>query len=208
MNVLSLFNGMSVGMMALQDLGIEVDNYYSAEIDKYANQATKAMFPEIMQLGDVTKWREWDIDWASIDLVTGGFPCQAWSMAGKQLGDKDERGMLFWTMLDIMKHVKYHNPKADFLIENYDATEFEGETIPAGTRRKRLKQAGGLNHKFVDMPEAEYNGLMDFFNTNMPIASHNLRLAHGLLQITQAAPIYIKEDGTATLPGEWMIKAQ
>ena len=63
-------------------------------------------------------WREWDIDWASIDLVTGGFPCQAWSMAGKQLGDKDERGMLFWTMLDIMKHVKYHNPKADFLIEN------------------------------------------------------------------------------------------
>lgn len=97
---------------------------------------------------------------------------------------------------------------ADFLIENYDATEFEGETIPAGTRRKRLKQAGGLNHKFVDMPEAEYNGLMDFFNTNMPIASHNLRLAHGLLQITQAAPIYIKEDGTATLPGEWMIKAQ
>ena len=39
-------------------------------------------------------------------------------MAGKQLGDKDERGMLFWTMLDIMKHVKYHNPKADFLIEN------------------------------------------------------------------------------------------
>lgn len=66
----------------------------------------------------MTKWREWDIDWSSINLVTGGFPCQAWSMAGKQLGDKDERGMLFWTMLDIMKHVKYHNPKADFLIEN------------------------------------------------------------------------------------------
>ena len=118
MNVLSLFNGMSCGMMALEKLGVKVENYYSAEIDKYANQATQALFPETIQLGDVTKWREWDIDWSSINLVTGGFPCQAWSMAGKQLGDKDERGMLFWTMLDIMKHVKYHNPKADFLIEN------------------------------------------------------------------------------------------
>jgi DNA-cytosine methyltransferase len=118
MNVLSLFNGMSFGKMALESLSVPVTKYYSSEIDKYANQATQAMLPNTIQLGDVTQWREWDIDWAGINLVTGGFPCQAWSMAGKQLGDKDERGMLFWTMLDIMKHVKYHNPKADFLIEN------------------------------------------------------------------------------------------
>lgn len=118
MNVLSLFNGMSFGRMALDSLSVPVTKYYSSEIDKYANQAAQALFPDTIQLGDVTQWREWDIDWASINLVTGGFPCQAWSMAGKQLGDKDERGMLFWTMLDIMKHVKYHNPKADFLIEN------------------------------------------------------------------------------------------
>ena len=118
MNVLSLFNGMSVGRMALEALNVDVGTYYSSEIDKYATQATQALYPDTVQLGDVTKWREWNIDWSSIDLVTGGFPCQAWSMAGKQLGDKDERGMLFWTMLDIMKHVKYHNPKADFLIEN------------------------------------------------------------------------------------------
>lgn len=118
MNVLSLFNGMSCGMMALESLGVPVEKYYSAEIDKYANQAAQALFPNTIQLGDVTKWREWNIDWANIDLVTGGFPCQAWSMAGKQLGDKDERGMLFWTMLDIIKHVKHHNPKASFLIEN------------------------------------------------------------------------------------------
>tara|TARA_R110000823_G_scaffold216337_1_gene345924 strand:- start:432 stop:1445 length:1014 start_codon:yes stop_codon:yes gene_type:complete len=118
MNVLSLFNGMSFCSMALESLGVNVNKMYSSEIDKYANQATQALFPDTIQLGDITQWREWDIDWASIDLVTGGFPCQAWSMAGKQLGDKDERGMLFWTMLDIMKHVRYHNPKADFLIEN------------------------------------------------------------------------------------------
>jgi DNA (cytosine-5)-methyltransferase 1/DNA (cytosine-5)-methyltransferase 3A len=118
MNVLSLFNGMSVGRMALEALNIDVGTYYSSEIDKYATQATQALYPNTVQLGDVTRWREWDIDWSSIDLVTGGFPCQAWSIAGKQLGDKDERGMLFWTMLDIMKHVKYHNPKAHFMIEN------------------------------------------------------------------------------------------
>ena len=118
MNVLSLFNGMSFGKMALQSLDIKVTNYYSSEIDKYANQATQALFPDTIQLGDVTRWREWNIDWPSIDLVTGGFPCQAWSMAGKQLGDKDERGMLFWTMLDIMKHIQSVNPKVNFMIEN------------------------------------------------------------------------------------------
>jgi DNA-cytosine methyltransferase len=118
MNVLSLFNGMSFCSMALESLGVNADKMYSSEIDKYANQATQAMFPDTIQLGDVTQWREWGIDWASIDLVTGGFPCQAWSMAGKQLGDKDERGMLFWTMLDIIKHAKEQNPNIQFLIEN------------------------------------------------------------------------------------------
>ena len=118
MNVLSLFNGMSFCSMALESLGVNVNKMYSSEIDKYANQATQAMFPDTIQLGDVTQWRDWDIDWASIDLVTGGFPCQAWSMAGKQLGDKDERGMLFWTMLDIMKHIQSVNPKVNFMIEN------------------------------------------------------------------------------------------
>jgi DNA-cytosine methyltransferase len=117
-NVLSLFNGMSCLNIALARVGIGFDKYYSAEIDKYAIQVTQGNYPDTIQVGDVTKWREWDIDWSSIDLVTGGFPCQAWSMAGKQLGDKDERGMLFWVMLDIMKHVRSHNPKAHFLIEN------------------------------------------------------------------------------------------
>lgn len=118
MNVLSLFDGKSSGFTACELAGIEVDNYYSSEIDKYAIQVSNAIHPNQTRLGSVTEWRDWDIDWSSIDMIFGGFPCQAWSMAGKQLGDKDERGMLFWTMLDIMKHVRHHNPKADFLIEN------------------------------------------------------------------------------------------
>ena len=115
---MSLFNGMGFCKMALDSLGVNVDKFYSSEIDKYANQATQAMFPDVIQVGDILNWRDWDVDWKSIDLVTGGFPCQAWSMAGKQLGDKDERGMLFWVMLDIIKHVKHFNPDVKFLIEN------------------------------------------------------------------------------------------
>lgn len=117
-NVLSLFDGMSCGRIALDRAGIAYDKYYAAEVDKYAIKVSTANYPDTVHLGDVTKWRDWDIDWSTIDLVTGGFPCQAWSVAGKQLGDKDERGALFWDMLDIMKEVLKANPKAKFLIEN------------------------------------------------------------------------------------------
>ena len=117
-NVLSLFNGISGCHLALCRAGIKHGQVYYAEIDKYANKVTEKNYPNDIALGDVTKWSEWDIDWASIDLVGAGFPCQAWSVAGKQLGDKDERGMLFWTTLEIIAHVLKHNPSAKFLMEN------------------------------------------------------------------------------------------
>lgn len=118
MIVLSLFNGMSFGMMALEALDIKVKKYYSSEIDKYANQATKALFPDIIQLGDVTKWREWDIDFSSIDMLLAGFPCQAWSMAGKQKGDSDPRGALVHDLIDIWQEIKILNPNVKFMFEN------------------------------------------------------------------------------------------
>ena len=118
MIALSLFDGKSSGYTALELAGMKITRYYSAEIDKYAIQASQAIHPNQIRLGDVTKWAEWDIDWGSIDIIFAGFPCQAWSMAGKQMGDRDERGMLFWTMLDIMMVVKFYNPNVDFIIEN------------------------------------------------------------------------------------------
>ena len=118
MNVLSLFNGISALHLALDRAGIDINTCYYAEIDKYANKITEHHYPDDVALGDVTKWREWEVDWSSIDLVGAGFPCQAWSVAGKQLGDKDDRGMLFWTTLEIITHVLKHNPRAKFLMEN------------------------------------------------------------------------------------------
>lgn len=75
MNVLSLFDGISAGRVALERAGIEIDNYYASEVDKFAIQVSQKNYPDIKQMGDVTKWREWDIDWSSIDLVIGGSPC-------------------------------------------------------------------------------------------------------------------------------------
>ena len=118
MNVLSLFDGMSCTRIALERLGIDVNHYYASEIDKYAMKVSEANYPNIIQIGDVQDWQSWDIDWSSIDLVIGGFPCQSWSLAGKQLGDKDERGKLFWVMLDVMKKVIENNPNAYYLMEN------------------------------------------------------------------------------------------
>ena len=118
MNVLSLFDGMSCTRIALERLGIDVNHYYASEIDKYAMKVSEENYPNIIQIGDVTDWQSWDIDWSSIDLVIGGFPCQSWSLAGRQLGDKDERGKLFWVMLDVMKKVIENNSNAYYLMEN------------------------------------------------------------------------------------------
>jgi len=116
--VLSLFDGISCGQIALQRAGFNVKTYYASEIDKYAIKITQKNFPNTIQLGDITQWKTWDIDWSTIDLLFAGFPCQAWSLAGHQQGDKDPRGQLMWVMLDIYNHIKALNPKVYFLFEN------------------------------------------------------------------------------------------
>ena len=116
--ILSLFDGISGTQVALDRNGVKVDKYHASEIDKFPISITQKNYPNTIQLGSVTDWQDWDIDWASIDLVVGGFPCQAWSNAGLKQGDKDPRGMLFWTMLDVIKKVLANNPQAKFLMEN------------------------------------------------------------------------------------------
>lgn len=103
---------MSCGQIALERAGIHVDNYYSSEIDKYAIQITQKNYPNTIQLGDITKWSEWDLP--EIDLILAGSPCQGFSTAGKQLAFNDPRSRLFFDFVDIKNH---YGPK-NFLLEN------------------------------------------------------------------------------------------
>lgn len=118
MKILSLFDGISAGQLALIQANKTIDQYYASEVDKYAIQLTQRNFPNTIQLGDVNNWREWDIPWAEIDLVMGGSPCQGFSFAGKQLNFDDPRSALFFVFVDICHHVADHNPKMRFLLEN------------------------------------------------------------------------------------------
>jgi DNA (cytosine-5)-methyltransferase 3A len=117
-NVVSLFNGMNTGRQALENVGIKVNKYYSSEIKPYAIQLTQHHFPDTIQVGDVTKWKEWDIDWKSIDLVLSGSPCQDLSAAGKRAGIHGKKSSLFFTFVDILNHCKSLNPNVLFLQEN------------------------------------------------------------------------------------------
>lgn len=112
MVVLSLFDGISCGMLALQKNGIKVDKYYASEIDKYAIKISKKNYSGIIQLGDISNWKTWDIE--TPDIIIGGSPCQGFSFAGKQLNFEDERSKLFFKFVDIKN---YYNPKY-FLFEN------------------------------------------------------------------------------------------
>ena len=112
MKVLSLFDGMSCGRIALDQLGIPVDTYYASEIDKYAMQVSQANYPEIIQVGNIC-----DLDpndYMDVDLMLAGSPCQGFSFAGKQLAFNDPRSALFFEFIRLLKAIK---PKY-FLLEN------------------------------------------------------------------------------------------
>jgi len=94
MKVLSLFDGMSCGQIALEKAGIKVDNYFASEIDKYAIKVTQANYPNTKQLGCITELDGTKLP--KIDLLIGGSPCQGFSFAGKGLNFEDPRSKLFF----------------------------------------------------------------------------------------------------------------
>jgi DNA-cytosine methyltransferase len=111
-NVLSLFDGMSCGQIALNKANVPYDNYYASEIDEHAINVTQNNYPKTVQLGDVTKINSENLP--KIDLLNGGSPCQGFSMAGKQLNFNDPRSKLFFEFVRLLKELK---PKW-FLLEN------------------------------------------------------------------------------------------
>ena len=112
MKVLSLFDGMSCGRIALDQLGIPVDKYYASEIDKYAIQVAQANYPDTIHVGDICNLDP--EDYKDIDLILAGSPCQGFSFAGKQLAFDDPRSALFFEFIRLLKAIK---PKY-FLLEN------------------------------------------------------------------------------------------
>lgn len=139
MNVLSLFDGMSCGQIALYELGMYPDKYYACEIDKFAIAQTKLNFPDTICLGDVTKLDVSKLE--KIDLLIGGSPCQSFSFAGKMEGmtteDNEEvttlerylelkekgfkfagQSYLFWEYVRVLEEVRKVNPNVLFLLEN------------------------------------------------------------------------------------------
>ena len=111
MNVLSLFDGMSCGQIALNRLGIEYDNYFASEIDPHAIKVTQHNYPNTKQIGSVTEVNGKDLP--KIDLLFGGSPCQSFSNAGRGAGFDGKSG-LFWEYVRILKEVK----PTYFLLEN------------------------------------------------------------------------------------------
>lgn len=112
MRVLSLFDGISCGRVALDRAGIKLDQYYASEIDKYAIQIAKKNYPDTIQIGDVQQAK--GAKYKGIDLLIGGSPCQGFSFAGKQLNFIDPRSRLFFEYVRLLEEVQ---PKY-FLLEN------------------------------------------------------------------------------------------
>jgi len=119
MNVLSLFDGMSCGQLALNRLGIKYDKYYAAEIEKHAISVTMANFPNTIQLGDVRNVKASDLP--KIDLIMGGSPCQSFSFAGKMKGmsTKDEKQILSLEHYMELKSQEYEFEGQSYLFWEY-----------------------------------------------------------------------------------------
>lgn len=188
-NVLSLFDGMSVAQQALKECGIEVETYFASEIDKYSIATTQANFPNTIQLGDVKEvgnvWKKFGMK-PNIDLLIGGSPCQDLSIAGKRKGLSGERSGLFYEYLRIRDEIR---PKY-FVLENVNSMPKEAKaeiskclgvepiminaSLVSAQNRKRLFWIGKLNEKTsrykqinMELPEDRNILLKDILETDV-----------------------------------------
>lgn len=182
MNVLSLFDGLSCGQIALNRVNIKYDNYFASEIDKHAINVTQNNFPNTIQIGDITKINSNDLP--AIDLLLGGSPCQGFSMAGKQLNFNDPRSKLFFEYVRILNEIK---PKY-FLLENVKMKkEYEqviskylgvepieiNSALVSAQNRKRLYWTNIPN---IKQPEDKYIFLKDILEKDLPSCGIGARI--------------------------------
>lgn len=163
MNVLSLFDGMSCGQIALEKVGFQVDNYFASEIDKYAIKVAKANYPDMVHLGDVRDVKTADsrlmvenAGWIKIDLLIGGSPCQGFSFAGKQLNFDDPRSKLFWEYVRLLRELR---PKY-FLLENVKMKQESMDVIT---------EALGVEPIFINSSLVSAQNRQRYYWTNIPM---------------------------------------
>jgi len=156
MNVLSLFDGISCGQLALQRADIKVDKYYSSEIDKHSIKVTQHHFPNTIQLGSIV-----DLDTTTlpkIDLLIGGSPCQSFSRSGDNTGFDGKSG-LFWEYVRILNEVK----PTYFLLENV-VMKKEWENI--------ITKVMGVEPTMIDSKFFSAQKRQRLYWTNIPFDKH------------------------------------
>jgi DNA-cytosine methyltransferase len=186
MNVLSLFDGISCGQVALRRRGIKVDQYYASEVDKSAIAITQQHFPDTIQLGDVTTIKGKCIQ--DIDLLMGGSPCQGFSFAGKQLNFDDPRSKLFFEFVRLKNEI---NPKY-FLLENVSMKkEF----------RDVISDQLGVEPIMINSNDFSAQGRKRYYWTNIPvekIVAGNALTVEDILDDNVEYKYWIKE-GNSTI---------
>jgi len=153
---------MSCGQIALDQLGIPVEKYYASEIDKYAIQVTQANYPNTIQVGDVTKLDP--KDFADVDLIMGGSPCQGFSFAGKQLAFDDPRSALFFEFIKLLKAIK---PKY-FLLENVRMKKEFLDIISQEVSKCYPEIAFGIEPLLINSSLVSAQSRQRYYWTNIP----------------------------------------
>jgi len=160
MNILSMFDGMSCGRIALDRAGISVNKYYASEIDKYAIKVAQANYHDTVQLGDCTSpafmnWVNAMADKGGIDMLIGGSPCQGFSSAGRHGHFDDPRSKLFWQYVKILGKLK---PKY-FLLENVKMKQESMDVI---------SDALGVEPILINSDKVSAHNRQRYYWTNIP----------------------------------------
>ena len=181
LNVLSLFNGISCGRLALERARIPVANYYESEIDPYAGKVSAYNWPQSVQIGDVRSVVVSKLPFVP-DLIIAGSPCQGFSFAGKQLNFSDPRSALFFEFVRILKECQALNPDVLYMLENVPMkkcfqrvineqlgimpVEINAALVSAQNRVRlfwsniRTRQSGLFGDVYTDIPQPEDKGIV------------------------------------------------
>jgi site-specific DNA-cytosine methylase len=193
LNVLSLFDGMSAGMIALERANILVSSYYASEIDKHAIKVSQANYPEIIRIGDVTKVSYSDgmlttengtFYVGKIDLLIGGSPCQSISNAGMGEGLQG-KSKLFYEYLRVLKEVSPTN----FLLENVVGKKEAIDTITSLVGVQPIK----INSNLVSAQNRNRYYWTDIENVSQPV-NLEIYLCNIISEMANGAKIFVKKN--------------